>query len=441
MGCRAQLLHMERDQWGIRPEHARFLPEWARTASRNGGPSATPVPLRGLLISAGALVVAVLVNAFFTESIEANQDLVWSLAILPALLLAYHKGWKRVAWTLVVGLAVLWSTYMVGYTLSLPIGELPAFLPVIGAFIVICLGSGWISEANAAVDELRAKEAELLEAYVVLEATHEAHKSAQLQLIHADKLESVGLLAAGVAHEVKNPLTTLLTGIQYLREFDPPEDDEVKQLLGDMLVAVTRADSVIKALLDYARTRELVLKEEKVNELVDRTLAFVKHECDRKRINVTRDFDGELPQVTMDGYKVQQVLVNLFTNAIHAMSEDGSLTVRTTCRSVPPQDEFLVGAHVGRDTDELPSEVVVEVQDTGTGIPEKGMIKIFDPFYTTKPAGQGTGLGLAVSRQIMEMHGGTLDIQNYDSGVCARLVFRPQTGGAGAWKARRRSSS
>ena len=432
---------MVTNHWAIRPERPRILPESARTVSENGRPQAGPVPLRGLLISGGALVVALLAGAFFTDSIEADQDLIWSLAVIPALLLAYHKGWKRVAWTLVVGLAVLWSTYMVGYTLSLPIGELPAFLPVIGAFIVICLGSGWISEANAAVDELRAKEAELLAAYEVLEATHEAHKSAQLQLIHADKLESVGLLAAGVAHEVKNPLTTLLTGIQYLREFDPPEDNEVKQLLGDMLVAVTRADSVIKALLDYARTRELVLKEEKVNDLVDRTLAFVKHECDRKRINVTRDFEEELPLVTMDGFKVQQVLVNLFTNAIYAMSEDGCLSVRTICSSVQPRVEFLTGAPVGRDTDEIPSEVVVEVQDTGRGIPEKSMTKIFDPFFTTKPAGQGTGLGLAVSRQIMEMHGGTLDVQNYDSGVCARLVFRPQKGGAGAWKTRRRSSS
>ena len=427
--------------WAIRPERPRFSPEPAHTVSENGRPSAGPVPLRGLLISAGALVVALVAGAFFTDPIAADQDLVWSLAVIPALLLAYHKGWKRVTWMLVVGLAVLWSTYMVGYTLSLPIGELPAFLPVIGAFIVICLGSGWISEANATVDELRAKEAELLEAYVVLEASHEAHKSAQLQLIHADKLESVGLLAAGVAHEVKNPLMTLLTGIQYLREFDPPEDDDVKQLLDDMWVAVRRADSVIKGLLDYARTRELVLKEVRVNDLVDRTLAFVKHECDRKRITVIKDFEEELPHVTMDGYKVQQVLVNLFTNAIHAMPEDGCLTVRTSCRSVQPQDEFLASAHAGRDTDELASEVVVEVQDTGVGIPEKGMIKIFDPFFTTKPAGQGTGLGLAVSRQIMEMHGGTIDIQNYDSGVRAKLVFRPQEAGAGAWKTRKRSSS
>ena len=368
-----------------------------------------------------------MVGSFYTDSFEANQDLVWSLAILPALLLAYHKGWKRVTLALAVGLFLLWSTYAVGYTLSMPIADWPAFLPVISGFIAISLGSGWMSEAQAMVKELKAKEAELLESYVVLQASHEAQKSAQLQLIHADKLDSVGLLAAGVAHEVQNPLMMLLTGVQYLREFDPPEDDDVKQLLNDMWLSIKRADSVIKGLLDYARTRELVLKEENVNELVDRTLELVKYECDKKRINVTRDLEEELPQVTMDGYKVQQVLVNLFTNAIHAMSEDGSLTVRTTCRSVQPQIDFVAGADVGWDTDEIPSEVVVEVQDTGEGIPEESLTKIFDPFFTTKPAGQGTGLGLAVSCQIMEMHGSTLDIQNYDSGVCARLVFRPQT--------------
>jgi signal transduction histidine kinase len=415
---------------GIRPEHAHFLPESARTATRDGRPSAGPVPLRGLLISAGALVVAVLVSTFFGDSIEASQDLVWSLAIIPALLLAYHRGWKRVTLWLAAALALLWSTYVVGYTFSLPLGEWPAFLPVISAYIAISLGSGWFSEVQANVEELKAKERELQEAYVVLQASHEAHKSAQLQLIHAEKLESVGLLAAGVAHEVKNPLMTLLTGVQYLRTFAPPEEDDVKQLLDDMWLAVRRADSVIKGLLDYSRARELFLKEENVNELVDRTLQFVKHECDKKRINVKRDFGQELPRVTMDGYKVQQVLVNLFTNATHAMSDGGSLTVRTTHGTMQPGAESSAEAHGVWDTDGMPAEVVVEIQDTGPGIPEESLTKIFDPFFTTKPTGQGTGLGLAVSRQIMEMHGGTLDIQNSDLGVRARLVFRPETEGA-----------
>lgn len=418
------------DYGGIRPEHAHFLPESARAATRDGLPSAGPVPLRGLLISSGALVVALLVSIFFGDAIEASQDLVWSLAIIPALLLAYHRGWKKVTLWLAAALALLWSTYVVGYTFSLPIGEWPAFLPVISAYIAISLGSGWFSEVQANVEELKAKERELQEAYVVLQASHEAHKSAQLQLIHAEKLESVGLLAAGVAHEVKNPLMTLLTGVQYLREFAPPEEDEVKQLLEDMWLAVKRADSVIKGLLDYSRARELILKEENVNELVERTLQFVKHECDKKRINVIREFGQELPRITMDGYKVQQVLINLFTNATHAMSKGGSLTVRTTRGSVQPHGESPAGADFDRDADDMPAAVVVEVQDTGPGIPEENLTKIFDPFFTTKPTGQGTGLGLAVARQIMEMHGGTLDIQNSDPGLRARLVFRPETQGA-----------
>ena len=416
------------DRGGIRPEHARFLPESARTWG--GGLATGRVPLRGLFISGGALAAALLGGTIFRDSIEASQDLIWSLAVVPALLLAHHKGWKRVTLALALGLVLLTSTFFVGYTLSLPIQEWPAFLPVIGGFIVISLGSGWISDAQATVDELRAKESELQEAYVVLEASHEAHKSAQLQLIHAEKLESVGLLAAGVAHEVKNPLMTVLTGVQFLREFAPPEEDEVKQLLEDMWLAVKRADSVIKGLLDYSRARELFLKEEDVNGLVERTLNFVKHESDKKRINVTRDFGEGLPVVRLDSYKVQQVLVNLFTNAIHAMSVGGSLTVRTTCESLQPQGELPAGASVGSDTSELPSAIVVEVQDTGPGIPLDSLTKIFDPFFTTKPTGQGTGLGLAISRQIMKMHGGTLDIENNDTGLRARLVFRLEAGEA-----------
>jgi len=327
------------------------------------------------------------------------------------LLLAYHKSWKNVLIALAVGMVLLWSTYFLGFTLS-TIDNLPAFLPVMAAYIAVALGSGWLSDAQATVDELTAKEKELQEAYVVLEASHEAHKAAQLQLIHAEKMESVGLLAAGVAHEVKNPLMTLLTGVEYLKEFASADDDEVKQLLDDMSSAVKRADYVIKGLLDYSRTRELDLKDEDVNELVEKTLLFVKHECDRNRIAVTRDFAEDLPTLAIDGRKVQQVLVNLFTNAIHAMSGGGTLKVTTTFRN----------------GQEVPQGVLIEVRDTGPGIPPESLSKIFDPFFTTKPTGEGTGLGLAVSRQIMEMHGGTLDLQNNESGVLGILSFSPDTG-------------
>ena len=196
------------------------------------GSSGKSVLWRGLFISLGALLVAVFTAALFSDSLDESRDLLWSLALVPALLLAYHKSWKNVGIALAVGMALLWSTYLVGYTFSLPIEEWPALLPVISAYIAIALGSGWISEVQATVRELRAMEKELKEAYVVLHASHEAHKSAQLQLIHAEKLESIGLLATGVAHEVKNPLMTLLTGVQYLREFAPPEEDDVKQLEG-----------------------------------------------------------------------------------------------------------------------------------------------------------------------------------------------------------------
>ena len=390
--------------------------------------SGRPVPWRGLLISLVALVVAVLAATLFRDSLGEGDDLLWSLALVPALLLADHKSWRNVLIALAVGMVLLWSTYFLGFTLSIPIDELPAFLPVMAAYIAVALGSGWLSDAQATVDELTAKEKELQEAYVVLEASHDAHKSAQLQLIHAGKLESVGLLAAGVAHEVKNPLMTLLTGVQYLKEFHLPDDDDVKRLLDDMLSAVKRADYVIKGLLDYSRTRELDLKGEDVNKLVENTLLFVKHECEKNRIAVTRDFAEDLPTLTIDGRKVQQVLVNLFTNAIHAMSGGGTLKVTTTYRNGQPRAESSPSATIDGDTEEVPQGVMIEVEDTGPGIPPASLSKIFDPFFTTKPTGEGTGLGLAVSRQIMKMHGGTLDLRNSESGVLGSLIFRPNTG-------------
>ena len=158
--------------------------------SENGRPPAGPVPLRGLLISGGALVVALLAGAFFTDSVEADQDpdLVFGRHPGSELLLAYHKGWREWPATLVVGLErCSASTYMVGYTLSLPIGELPAFLPVIGAFIVICRGAAGFPRRTplSMTGHLRAKEAELLAAYEVLASNPRGSQIRALQLIHA----------------------------------------------------------------------------------------------------------------------------------------------------------------------------------------------------------------------------------------------------------------
>jgi signal transduction histidine kinase len=238
---------------------------------------------------------------------------------------------------------------------------------------------------------------------------------AQQQMLQAEKAESVGRLAAGVAHEVKNPLMILLTGVRYLSEHLPIADENVALLLEDMRQAVKRADSVIIGLLELAAPRELDTKAQDVNPMVEQSLLLVKHELDKSRVTLVKKFADTLPPLMLDRFKTEQVLVNLFTNAIHAMPDGGMLTVKTGLRP-------LAGGAAGNHK----RAVVVEVDDTGTGIPKDKLEKIFDPFFTTKPTGKGTGLGLSVARQLIEMQRGRIEIRNRDEGgVRATLVFEP----------------
>ena len=246
---------------------------------------------------------------------------------------------------------------------------------------------------------------------------------AQQQMVQAEKAESVSRLAAGVAHEVKNPLMILLTGVRYLSEHLPIADENIALLLEDMRQAVKRADSVIIGLLELAAPRELDMKAQDVNPIVEQSLLLVKHDLDKSRITIVKKLADTLPPLMLDRFKIEQVLVNLFTNAIHAMPDGGMLTVKTCMRP-------LTGSTAGNHK----RAVIVEVDDTGTGIPKDKLEKIFDPFFTTKPTGKGTGLGLSVARQLIEIQRGRIEIRNRDEGgVRATMVFEPdeEEGGNG----------
>ncbi len=259
---------------------------------------------------------------------------------------------------------------------------------------------------------------------VRLKRTHEelvtAHKDlkeTQLQLIQAAKLESVGRLAAGIAHEVKNPLATIQLGIDYVSG-KIGGDDDTAEVVADMDSAVKRADAVIRGLLDFSRSEKLDLAPMDLNAVIEDSLLLVKHELGRKNISVDKHLDGALPRIAVDHSKMQQVFVNLFINAIHAMSGGGTLTVKTFVTSRGKED-------AGK------SAVIAEIDDSGTGIPEDKLQSVFDPFFTTKPAGQGTGLGLSVTRKILELHHAAIDIRNRkEGGVSVVIAFAPCKGGS-----------
>jgi PAS domain S-box-containing protein len=260
-------------------------------------------------------------------------------------------------------------------------------------------------------EELQRKNAALAASEAALRKSHEDLKAAQLQLIQAEKMESIGTLAAGVAHEVKNPLAILQMGINYLSKKTPSGDEHIAMVLQEMKEAITRADAIMRGLLDFAASKQLAVKPEDLNQIILETLKMVRHELGKNRIELARDLAPTLPQVAVDKTQIQQVFVNLFVNAIHAMPEGGQLSVRTYAKQMT-ETTHTEGSRKSAHLWVGDTAVVAEVEDTGTGIPTDLLSKIFDPFFTTKPTGVGTGLGLPVSRKIIELHGGTIEIKN-----------------------------
>jgi len=269
----------------------------------------------------------------------------------------------------------------------------------------------------------RAEEA-LKQAVEDLQKSREALRSAHQQLMHAERLETVGRMAAGVAHEVQNPLQILLMSLDYLSQRLPDRDPLLDGVLNEMRNATNRADTIIRGLLDFSRPDDLELKAQDLNALVNNALALVKHPLSLHRIELQTRLAPELPPLALDGMKIEQVLVNLFTNAIHAMPEGGALTVKTWAERLAETHRDLGSREAGHfyagDT-----VVRVEIEDTGGGIPPEVLRKIFDPFFTTQATGQGTGLGLAIVKRIIDLHSGEIEIDNRpEGGVRCRLMFK-----------------
>ena len=276
-----------------------------------------------------------------------------------------------------------------------------------------------ITERKLAEDRVRTVLADLRK-------SHEELKAAQMQLIQAEKLQSIGRLAAGVAHEVKNPLATLQMGIQCLRDTGAGTDPATGAILSEMQDSVTRASNVIGDLLNLASPKEIGLRDVSLNPIVEKTLRFVRHEALSQKIKIVRRLAEDIPLCSADPDKIEQVLINLLTNACDAMPDGGTLTVTTLQRTLDANtvafdagDRGGVRFHAGEKV------AALEITDTGTGIPADKLQKIFDPFYTSKPTGKGTGLGLSVAQKIVELHKGLLTIANREGGgVVATLILR-----------------
>jgi signal transduction histidine kinase len=230
-------------------------------------------------------------------------------------------------------------------------------------------------------------------------------KSRQDQLLQTRKMAAVGTLTSGVAHELNNPLNNIsLTVETLLDDYEELHDERKKKLLNDIFTQVQRASATVRNLLDFTRRDQPVFCDVRIPEVLESTMSLVGNELVLGNVTAHLDVAEKLPPVHGNPRNLQQVFLNLFLNAMQAMSQGGSLEIRAD-----------------RDGD----FVRVTVRDTGAGIAEENFEKIFEPFFTTKETGEGTGLGLSVSYSIIEKHGGRIEVKSQVGEGTTFLVFLP----------------
>jgi signal transduction histidine kinase len=212
------------------------------------------------------------------------------------------------------------------------------------------------------------------------------------KLFHADKLATVGELAAGAAHEIRNPLTSIRSTVQFLKKDLPAEKHGY---VDGVIEEVDRIDGIIKGLLSLSKSSELQLSRVDLREALQQTLLLLDPEMKRNGVAVKQEITIVDPTVEADQAQVKQVFLNVLLNSIQAMPQGGAITVHMADRPDGKREESL-------------DSVRVTLSDTGPGIPEEAMRRVFDPFYTTKE--NGTGLGLSITYGIVQGHGGEIDI-------------------------------
>jgi two-component system NtrC family sensor kinase len=218
-----------------------------------------------------------------------------------------------------------------------------------------------------------------------LEETH-------MKLLQSEKMSSLGKLAAGIAHEINNPLGGIMIFANMMLE-EMEENEERSDDLKRIVSEATRCKNIVKGLLEFSRQTDSKMELNDLNRLLEQGMALLENQSIFHNIKIVKDFDKALPLVNCDSARLSQVFINFILNAVDAMGKKGTFTIKTNYK----KDK---------------NTAVIEFTDTGCGIPEEIINKIFDPFFTTKEVGEGTGLGLSMSYGIIKDHGGTIDIRS-----------------------------
>jgi len=243
------------------------------------------------------------------------------------------------------------------------------------------------------------------------QASEESRTNLRYQLIRAAKLVSVGELAAGVAHEINNPLAIISSESGVIKDMLDPQygmdnsPEAIRQELAHIDDAVSRAKGITQKLLKYVRKEEPRLVETDLNQLMDDTISgLLEKELEVSNIKIVRDFDPNIPKISVDPDQMRQVFLNLINNASDAIDGSGTITLSTSREN---------------------GNIRATISDTGKGISSEQMQKLFRPFYTTKEEGKGTGLGLSISLSIVESMGGNIEVQSVPGAGSAFTVVFP----------------
>jgi len=234
-------------------------------------------------------------------------------------------------------------------------------------------------------------------------------------VIHAEKLASIGRLAAGVVHEINNPLATIAACAEALSaRVDEMQHAEMNEDFSEYLKIIRdeafRCKSITNSLLEFSHQRQAEKTSADINQIIDQTLLLIKHHPKLGKSRIVKNLDYGLTQVQVNEGQMKQIFIALISNAYDAMGAEGTLTISTSASN----------SSTG-------PKVCAEFSDTGCGIPSSHLAKIFDPFFTTKPLGRGTGLGLSVCYGIVSEHGGTIEVDSTEGEGSTFRIMLPVT--------------
>jgi len=231
------------------------------------------------------------------------------------------------------------------------------------------------------------------------------------QLLQSQKLASIGELSGGIAHEINNPLAVIRQEAEWLlhllKKETPPDLEEVKNCLTEIVHQVDRGREITHNLLDFARRRQPVVQAVDLNRLIDDMAMLVEKEAQHRHITIRKQYQPGLPVIYSDPPLLRQVILNLLNNAIQAIDRNGGVTIITQAAEN--------------------KQVMLQINDTGCGIPKEHLAQIFDPFFTTKPQGKGTGLGLSICHGIIERLGGRIFVASEVGQGSSFTIKLPQT--------------